>query len=148
MSFVFNLNYALQGGKAALDVQLHHAKNMLHMELEKFAKRLPGGEQPISPKPRRQKFLIWIRAYDAVMHKEANKDDVARELYPYLFIGNDHADNNRRARKQLNDDLRKATHMVNSGYLTLIPLDYLKAEFRLAQTLPFSRPPKNFWKVV
>lgn len=145
---MFNLNYALQGGKAALDVQLHHAKNMLHMELEKFAKRLPGGEQPISPKPRRQKFLIWIRAYDAVMHKEANKDDVARELYPYLFIGNDHADNNRRARKQLNDDLRKATHMVNSGYLTLIPLDYLKAEFRLAQTLPFSRPPKNFWKVV
>lgn len=144
VAIVINLNDIRSYGRAVMEAQFYHAKQMVLLELE-APEKFHGPKRPLtSPKPRRDKFLVWLRVYDAINNYGVDKDVVAETLYQYLYKGGDLALNAVAGRKQLNDDLRRATEMVKKDYLTLVPGDYSGNEYARAKTSRY-RPPAQGW---
>lgn len=128
---VFDLKRTVTGGRAAISAMIANAKRALYGELDKFESSLSKQGKPLPRvlKPRRDKLLPRLRMLDA-MWKQATDDELSRAFYPghYAFGKEPDAYEKARIIRKIRDDQRAAIQMMESGYLELVPLDYLEEE--------------------
>jgi len=121
----------LMSVQAALSSMIANARIDLYSELEKFEEARNQAGESISRtiKPRLDKLLPRLRMCDA-MWKSATDEELMRVLYPEDFRNGKVQTAEERARRirTIREDQRAAIQMMESGYLELVPLDYLEWE--------------------
>lgn len=124
VALVFDLKQVRYGGTAAITTLLNHAKEILFKELQTYGKKLDADEKPSISKPRRKRFFLLLRLYDAKEHNKASNEDIMKILYASkLEKGKPiSADKKIELGKTISADFIKAKKMVQSGYLSLVPL--------------------------
>lgn len=119
-ALVFDLRQVKVGGLAAIEAQLYTARTTLMEYLEEIV------EKPARNRVTKVGLFELLRVYDGVIHSSEPQVAVARELYPEAFVKNAKGFDDRAndARRKVHDQLKRATKMVESGYLALPTRDY------------------------
>lgn len=131
VALVFDLRRVVSGGRAAMRSMIANATLDLYSELEKFENSLlrAGDRVPKIIKPRPVKLLLRLRMCDA-MWKRATDEELMRVFYPGNYLKGSSPTPERRAQtiRKIREDQRAAIQLMESGYLELVPLDYLAVE--------------------
>jgi hypothetical protein len=128
VAIVFNLGSTLYSGKAAIAAQLYHAKKCLLNQLIKYEQKLPADKKPKIRKPHRDLWPLLLRLYDAKMHCNASADEIIKILYTSKRNKEKELDKLDKIAvgKKISTHFKLAKQMVDTGYLALIPLDFIQ----------------------
>ena len=129
VAFVIDLRRTLDAGRAAMTAMVIDVRKRLDEELVRFEKSLSRSGHKVSKicKPRRDKLLQRLRMCDA-MWKRATDDELIRKFYPSSCKAGVPPTGDARAQviRKVRRDQKAAIEMMMSGYLSLVPLDYIQ----------------------